>query len=201
MGLAVAFVALGLAVRSGPTGFDTALVAAVQAAATGLVRTVLDALTAVGQPIVWDPAVIALGVVLAMCGRMRDGLQLVAWVAVAEVAAEIAKILFDRVRPEGIAVSDFITQASYPSGHVARTVVTLGMLVLIGPSSTRSRWAGGLAVAAFSVLMGMARIESGEHWPTDVVGGLLLSGAVVSIAFAYRRLVPASSRPVSSLRR
>lgn len=192
---------LGLAVRSGPTGFDTAMVAAVQAAATGWVRTLLDALTAVGQPIVWDPVVIAIGVVLAVRGQRRDGLQLVCWVAVAEIAAEVAKILFDRIRPEGVAVSDFITQASYPSGHVARTVVTLGLLVLIGPSSPRVRWLGVLAAAAFSVLMGMARIESGEHWPTDVVGGFLLSGLVLSMAYAYRGIAPPSSGSVSSLRR
>jgi undecaprenyl-diphosphatase len=182
VGLAVAFVCLGLIARSGPTAFDTAVVAGVAAIATGWVRTVLDAFSLVGKPIIWDVAVVAIAVALAYRGRRRDGFVLVGWLLVAELAAEVAKLLFDRVRPGNVAVSDIITQASYPSGHVTRTVVALGLLVVIGTMPGRARLlAIGLA-AVLSLLMGAARIAAGEHWPTDVIGGFLVAGVVLCLA-------------------
>jgi undecaprenyl-diphosphatase len=92
--------------------------------------------------------------------------------------------LFDRVRPDAVAVSDLITQASYPSGHVVRTVVALGLLAYIWTESPRARTLAFALVIAVSLVMGVARVASGEHWPTDVVGGFLFSGAILAIAVA-----------------
>jgi undecaprenyl-diphosphatase len=182
VGLAVAFVCLGLIVRSGPTAFDTAVVAAVAAIATGLLRTVLDAFSLVGKPIIWDVAVVAIAVALAHRGRRRDGSKLVGWLLVAELAAEVAKILFDRVRPGNVAVSDIITQASYPSGHVTRTVVSFGLIAFIGTTRGQARAVAVGLAAVLSLLMGVARVAAGEHWPTDVVGGFLLAGVILCLA-------------------
>jgi undecaprenyl-diphosphatase len=182
LGLAVAFVWLGLIVRSGPTTLDTAVAAVVVAIATGWIRSVLDSFSLLGKPIIWDVAVLAIAIVLGFRGHRRGALGLVSWLLVAECAAEVAKVLFDRVRPGNVAVSDIITQASYPSGHVTRTVVTLGLLVLIGTAPVRARAVAIGLAAVLSLLMGAARVAAGEHWPTDVIGGFLLAGVVLSVA-------------------
>jgi undecaprenyl-diphosphatase len=189
IGLAAAFVWLGLIVRSGPTPFDTAVVAVVDSVANGWVRSVLDTFSYVGMPIVWDTAVVVIGVVIAFRGRRRDAVGLVGWLLVAEIAAEVAKIVFDRTRPGGVAVSDLITQASYPSGHVARTVVALGLLAFLVTSRPRARALAVAVAVVLSLVMGAARVAAGEHWPTDVMGGFLLSGVILAAAAVTAQVI------------
>lgn len=69
---------------------------------------------------------------------------------------------------------------SYPSGHVTRVLVTLGVLALY---ATPRRWrAVASALVAMSVsLMALARIAVLEHWLTDTLGGLLLGAAWLAL--------------------
>jgi membrane-associated phospholipid phosphatase len=87
-------------------------------------------------------------------------------------------------RPPGVEVFELVTQASFPSGHVMRTVVTAGVLAAVVWRRVRPAPAMAAAVLAV-VVMGFARIASGEHWFTDVVGAVLLGiGVLAVIGFA-----------------
>lgn len=91
------------------------------------------------------------------------------------------KLALDRPDPHG-----FVTGSggSYPSGHMVAVVVCLvGCLMVLWP---RVRWWGWLAVALAAALMTMALLVSAAHWPTDVLGGGLLSLAIVSAASSLR---------------
>ena len=66
---------------------------------------------------------------------------------------------------------------SFPSGHVARD--TFLLLIAHG----WSRIAIGLALA----VVALSRVYTGQHWPSDVVGGLLLGAAVAWVAVAVAR--------------
>ena len=81
---------------------------------------------------------------------------------------------------------------SFPSGHVTAGVAVYGMLAIIAILSFRPRWAKvgtvGL-VAAILVSSALSRVAFGAHWPTDVLGALLLGAIWLSgLTWFYRWL-------------
>lgn len=115
----------------------------------------------------------------------------------ASVALTLAtKLALDRPDPHGYVTG---SGGSYPSGHVVAVVVCLaGCLLVLWP---RVRWWGWLPVALAATLMAVALLVSAAHWPTDVIGGGLLSLAIVSAASGLRLRQLALVRGGSSTRR
>lgn len=77
-------------------------------------------------------------------------------------------------------------QFSYPSGHAARAIY-IGMVIysLVGTGvSARSKRRGALiiGICLYVVLVGVSRIYLGEHWFTDVVGGVLIGAGTGLVA-------------------
>ena len=183
MAFAIAFGLLGVSVvGGGPLPIDVSIRSALGVG--GPIQPVLQLLNDVGGAVSWDIGVAILAAILFVAGRRLESVWFAGGVLLGEAIATGAKLLVDRQRPPGIAVQDLVTQASFPSGHVTRLVVTAGLLlVLLAHGHNRGRWGwiGGIVAAALlTILIGLARIASGEHWPTDVLGGYLLSGAIVA---------------------
>ncbi len=124
------------------------------------------------------------------------GTVLVAW-----GMANLAKIAVERARP---IVDDAVALApgySFPSGHTANaTAVAAAAVILLWPLLRhRGR---SLAVSAGLVLVlvtGADRVLLGVHYPSDVLGGVLLSTALVAgsaIGFLSAPREGPGSRPV-----
>lgn len=102
-------------------------------------------------------------------------------------------VLFEVVvvncRPE-ILPGETHPEASFPSSHTMLVCATLGGAMLIlrkyvkNPAVCRVLQ---LVCAAAIVVMVVGRLLSGVHWCTDILGGLLISGALLSAFSAFVR--------------
>lgn len=104
--------------------------------------------------------------------------------------------LVGRARPDGV-LQDI---SSYPSGHVVVAAIMTGLLpVAVLVFTRRRRIALAVAAVLGTGLVGIAvdRVSVGAHWPTDVLGSLLLGTAVTAAALAVV-LAPSSHRSCRS---
>ena len=179
--LGAALALLGSAARTGPLTFDSSIFDTIGGLNSGPLGPPFMFLDRIGSLVLWDLVVIVVGSVRWVVSRRPDALLLVAAVVCAEALGFAVKVLVDRPRPDGGGLGDLIASASFPSGHVVRSCVAVGVLVWLAWPSPRLRWpalAGGLVGLG---LMGLARVASGEHWPSDVIGGYLVGGIVLAL--------------------
>lgn len=106
----------------------------------------------------------------------------------------LLELLIARPRPDShlVHVVRHASGASYPSGHAVYYVWALVMLALVSSARLphRLRFLPWLGAALALAVVCVGRVVEGEHWPTDVAGGLLLGGAwVLALLAAGRSLL------------
>ncbi|WP_327121204.1 phosphatase PAP2 family protein [Streptomyces sp. NBC_01341] len=158
---------------------------------------------AVGEPVlvhvnrvltdwVWDPWTMrALTAVAVVTLWWRGARLLAVWVAVTSAVTTLVqqglKALVGRERPRWPDPVDSANYAAFPSGHVMTAAVTCGLLLwlLRLHGAQPPLWWGSLALAVVSVTgVALTRLYLGVHWPSDVLGGALLGGAVCALSVA-----------------
>lgn len=104
--------------------------------------------------------------------------------------------LVRRDRPPVETLGDAPSTFSFPSGHVAATIVLYGALALILATFVRSTVLRALVLltpVAFAASVGFARVYRGMHFTTDVLAGALLGVlALAALLAATRALAPES---------
>lgn len=105
----------------------------------------------------------------------------------------ITAMVINRPRPSAdlVHVIRHTGSSSYPSGHVAFFSWFLVLLILcLAVGRLPKAFVAAACVAAAVVLLAVCigRIYLGEHWPSDIAGGLVLGLGWMSLALSVRLL-------------
>jgi undecaprenyl-diphosphatase len=167
------------ALHAPPLRGDLAIARAVQAAPLPALDPVLALLNNLGFPpfvdIVYGLVVLA----ILRWGRRWDAVLAAVNATGGAVINWVVKAMVPRVRPAPtqLRVEEHLPSSSFPAGHVLDFTAFAGILACLALLRMRSAPARrGIAtlLVLLAALMGVARIRSGEHWPSDVLGGALL---------------------------
>ena len=102
--------------------------------------------------------------------------------------------LVNRPRPtvgQILRVTEHPGSTSFPSGHLIFITISAGILMLCLGYRYLPRWARPIGWAVVAVLVlatGLDRIYVGAHWPSDVLAGLLIAIAWLSLVVSLRRV-------------
>jgi undecaprenyl-diphosphatase len=122
----------------------------------------------------WAPTV-ALAVAVALAFRLDN----------------VLKAVIERPRPpaelDGLDVREHISGFAFPSGH---TTMAAALAAALHPVLPR-RWRP--VAWAIVLVVGLARLHVGVHWPLDVAGGIALGVALGALAWLAVSLVGARS--------
>ncbi len=180
----MAFVLLGLAAHAGPLPGDQALASMLHGAMGTAAGSGLAVVSTLVDSTRFYPAQLVLAAVFWWARLRRAAVALVLGAGV-EIAVWAAKILFGRLRPAFPDPGDLVSDASFPSGHTARVASTAAILVIL-VAWPRRRWRLPAAIVAATavLLIALARVSLGVHWPSDVIGGAL-AGTLWAAAVVY----------------
>lgn len=171
---------------------DTAISNALTGLRTDPGDDVMTFVTAFGD---W-PVITATAAALVLYLALRHQRRLAAGVAVimmlATTVASTLKVMLAVPRPN--AYYEGVQAFSFPSGHSTSAMTLFGLLAwfaLRGLPWRAARWLTGL-FAAITTTIAVSRLYLGAHWPSDVLGGLLLGMALVLIfTLTFRHRFPA----------
>jgi len=127
-------------------------------------------------------------------GARREAVVVLLAVMVEQTVKVAIKEIIARPRPTpDLGVNVFIHAKevySFPSGHTVHYVVFFGFLWyltlrLVG--ARRLRWPLLALLGVLIALVGLSRVYLGAHWPSDILGGYLLGGAILTATVCFYR--------------
>jgi undecaprenyl-diphosphatase len=145
---------------------------------------IAEALSALGS-LVGTCAVISLALVVLR--RRHAAIVAIGVPLGAFLTDTLLKLLFHRPRPLEAAIP-LPSSYSFPSGHAtvaAATYLTLGLLLADRLASRRAKTLCVTLGALLAVAIAGSRVYLGVHYPSDVVGGLVLGTAWALLGRRY----------------
>lgn len=163
--------------------FDGVLLERIVEARTDLVTLAMRAMTALGH---WMIILLFAAIAALELAARRKIVQFVALLLAVGGAGAVAlalKELLVRPRPELLPIVSETT-FSFPSGHSSLSLAFYGILIyflLRCACDVRLKYLGISLGIILIALVGFSRIYLGVHWPSDVIGGYVLTAGWLAI--------------------
>jgi membrane-associated phospholipid phosphatase len=146
----------------------------------------------VGDPVAHSADPLPLAVVLAALlafgwafGRRRQAVAALALVVGANLTCVVLKVALAHPRFQPILGTDQLDADAFPSGHATSAMSVALAAVLVAPARLRVAVAAG--AAAWVIAVSTSLLVLGWHFPSDVLGGLLLASGFFFGAVAASR--------------
>lgn len=143
-----------------------------------------------------------IGVIVLWLWIKRKRVDLAMWLLLVQLGSwalnPMLKATFDRVRPDLFPKRGWFGWTSYPSGHAIASISVLFTIAIMLHRERGWRWPFGV-IAVIALCSAYSRIYLAVHWPTDVIGGMIV-GAVWLWA-GYRSFNPSTKVTVTGLPR
>jgi len=172
--------------------FDLEITQAVQGVHAAWFHSLLRPLNVLGFPPVVDIVYGSVTILVFLRGR-RWAAASCAFSGIGTAALNfITKAIVARPRPpmELVHVQHQITNSTFPTGHVLNFTSFAGFLAYLALARLAPSWRRTALVTMLAVaiaLMGVARVDSGEHWTSDVLGGYLLGSLWLAATIWFYR--------------
>jgi undecaprenyl-diphosphatase len=200
----IGFAALAEVVREGYTQqFDTAVLRWLGAHHTPTLTTIMTEVTPLGTGIVVLTVVGVTTAFLWHTEHKHSARMLLAATAGNILLNNGLKLLFDRERPAVFEWGTHAASSSFPSGHAMSATVVYGTVAYLLARLQKHWWARAITLLVAVVMVALiclTRLYLGVHYPSDVLGGIVVGLAwsgfcmatlEASLALARRR-APAS---------
>ena len=184
-----------LVVSNSLLSIDVQLTAFIQSISWGPVVYALDLLNASAG--IWQVLIGLVAVVVLFVVERRAG-WLMAIGSISSLLDNVIKLVISRQRPPAdlVHILNPTTGYSYPSGHaVFFTWMAFMLAFALAPRvNPRLRPVLWIAAGLVIVLTCIARVWAGAHWPSDVIGGVLLGlGWSAFVLWLPERWLPSPS--------
>lgn len=149
---------------------------------TSTLTTLARAISTIATPeIVGVGLMIVVPVILVLAHRRLDALKVFCMFAGALTLAEIGKKLINEHRPPmALWAMKADSGASYPSGH-ATTAAVLAVALIVIAATLAGRSAALVLGGLYAFAVAASRVYLADHYPLDVIGGMLCALAAAFI--------------------
>ncbi len=183
---------------------DLAIAEQVQSLAAPWLDSVMEAATVVADTPVAIASLLALAMGLSLARRLLDAAIVLFGGLAFEALIQGVKWAVARPRPPDdlVRVLETGSTGSFPSGHTYHVVLFGGLLLVLLVFRIRNPWlrhALTTLIVALALFAAVSRVYLGAHWPSDVLGSVVLGIPSVALLLGLRghlqRRVTTSNQP------
>ncbi len=182
--------------------FDNTIISLVQGLEVPLLTTIMKFFTVIGNTIPIVIITIMVMIVLYIfLGHRRELIFLVCVMIGSALLNTLLKLIFQRARPDINRIIE-VKGYSFPSGHSMAAFTLYGVIAFLIWKHIPTA-IGRVAIIIMSVLfitfIGISRIYLGVHYPSDILGGYLMSACwLTGSIWVYQRYLERLKRTRST---